>query len=309
MKEFFRSLFGASGKEVSGLFVIIILLVLALLIPKLFRSFSGTGVSHSVEDQRHLDSLVAYLETNFGDTKETEMIAPYLFDPNTATVEDLKVLGFGSAIANRIRNYREKGGSFKVKRDLYKIYDIDSILVDNLYAYIDLPDKLVAEKESIVHKMSEKSEAVARNRAIMSIPKDLPRFDINQADTSMLQTIKGIGSVLSNRIITFRDKLGGFVELNQLFEVYNLDSVVIDKLKEKVFITEDYQPDPILINKFDEDKLASHPYLTWQQARLIAAYRDQHGNFKSADDLLKVYAIEEDDILKINAYISWESDN
>ncbi|MEN8248032.1 MAG: helix-hairpin-helix domain-containing protein [Bacteroidota bacterium] len=308
MKRFFKSLFGTSSKEVSGLLVLILLLSITLLLPRMIRGFTNSDDSHFERDNKELDSLVTYLEDNYSkkEVDTFQVLPPHIFNPNNASVDELIALGFNSSIAKRINNYREKGGVFRIKNDLYKIYSIDSALLDRLYAYIDLPEK---HKKKVATRVEEKHDQVVNINPVRREIEELPRFDINLADTSMLQTIKGIGSVLSKRIIGFRNKLGGFIDMNQLFEVYNLDSTVVEKLIEKTFVGEDFKPNALLINQFDEKELANHPYISWQQARLITSYRAQHGNFESADDLIKVYAIKEDDILKINSYISWESDN
>jgi DNA uptake protein ComE-like DNA-binding protein len=309
VKKFFKSLFGASSKEVSGLLFLAILLIITLFIPGVIRSFSNTDHTYLEEDTRKLDSLITYLETKYAKEIQydsIQVVAPFHFNPNDVSIQELMSLGFKEKIAGRIHNYREKGGRFRIKSDLYKIYDIDSILIGRLYTFIDLPEKTKVETETLIEENMEK---VAKVIPVKSKKKELPRFDINLADTAMLQTISGIGTVLSGRIVDFRTKLGGFVSMNQLYEVYNLDSAIVLKLFDKGFIDPDFKPAYLLINKFSEKELASHPYITWQQARLIAAFRNQHGHFSSAEDLLKVYAINEDDILKINSYLSYESDN
>ena len=129
------------------------------------------------------------------------------------------------------------------------------------------------------------------------------------ADTATLKTIKGIGSVLSKRIIDFRENLGGFIDSNQLYEVYNLDSVVVLRLISKMYIDANFIPGKLQINLASEKELAGHPYLSYQQARLIIAYRNQHGDYKSEKDLLKVYAVDEKDVIRIVSYLDWTASN
>ena len=142
MKEFFNSLFGASSKEITGFSALIIILVMSLVVPGMINNLTAEEDSHWVEDEKTLDSLVARLEEDrTNQLKESKKpINLHYFNPNGVSYSELQSLGFSDKIANRIINYREKGGSFKIKKDLYKIYDVDSSLVDELYTYIELPE-------------------------------------------------------------------------------------------------------------------------------------------------------------------------
>ena len=309
MKEFFNSIFGISGKEIKGLSLLILVLVIILLTPRIINYFTSSDRTYLLEDAKTLDSLVVVLEDNGKSGSKIEQLphATFKFNPNEASVDDFLLLGFDETIAKRIINYRNKGGVFNVKGDLFKIYGVDSALVDRLFPSISLPTYLASKSSSVntVETQEVKPKRVANNRR----PKELPDFDINLADTSMLQTIKGIGSVLSSRIIEFRDNMGGIIDVNQLYEVYNLDTIVADRLINKIYIEASFNPKPLLINEISESELASHPYISWKQARLIIAYRNQHGNFTSAADLLKVYSVDEELTEKITPYLAWTPAN
>ena len=308
MKELFKSLFGASSKEITGFLALIIVLIISLIAPRIINRLTAKDNSHWLEDEKILDSLVILLEN---EQKSFPIISklrlePHYFNPNTASALELEELGFAEKIARRIINYREKGGFFKVKDDLYKIYDIDSTLVKELYKFIELPENLFKAKinKKSDHETNEQYKSITKELLV-----ELPNFDINTADTATLQTIKGIGSVLSQRIVEFREKLGGFVDGNQLYEVYNLDSVVVLTLMKKMYIDGDFIPERLFINQVVEEELAGHPYISWQQARLIIAYRNQHGDFYSAQDLLKIYAVEDNDVRRIISYLDWTPSN
>ena len=131
-------------------------------------------------------------------------------------------------------------------------------------------------------------------------------FNINKADTAELMQIKGIGSVLAKRIIHFRDKLGGFVSLNQLYEVYYLDSAVVNTMKDFIFIEEKFVPVRIKINTVNEVELAQHPYISFKLARGIIVYRDQHDGIHQINDLYKILLLDTVLINRIIPYLSIE---
>jgi competence protein ComEA len=308
LKDFFNSLFGASSKEITGFSALIIILVISLIIAGIVNSFTTVDDSHWAEDEKILDSLVALLEKD-RNTLAYESTIPVeikYFNPNLASSVEFQSLGFSEKIAKRIINYRDKGGSFKVKDDLYKIYDIDSTLIEELYSFIELPVEI---KRVEAWKKQKKDTTVKPHVVTKVTLAELPVFNINTADTAILQTIKGIGSVLSKRIIDFRRNLGGYIDADQLYEVYNLDSMVIESLLTKMYIEDSFIPDKLVINQVDEKELAGHPYISWQQARLIIAYRNQHGDYNTEQDLLKVYGIEQNDVQRIVSYLDWTPSN
>ncbi|NDE78729.1 MAG: helix-hairpin-helix domain-containing protein [Chitinophagaceae bacterium] len=55
-------------------------------------------------------------------------------------------------------------------------------------------------------------------------------ISLENADSAALEKMPGIGPVLSARIIKYRDKLGGFYEVDQLREVYGLSDSVFSKI-------------------------------------------------------------------------------
>jgi len=306
VRAFFVSIFGASAKEITGLSVLIGIMLLTWLISGIYYQFTPENTEYQIKDKEILDSLVLLIEEEKEVHSSTKVYKRFSFDPNQASYNELVSLGFRKPIAGRIIKYREKGGRFRMRNDLYKIYGVDSILVSQLMDFISLPVEEISTKIIQPPAKRNVNDEQANSKTEVA---DLPVFDINTADTSVLQTIWGIGSVLSRRIVEFRTKLGGFVSMNQLYYIYNLDTTVVEKLIGQSFIKTSFSPVPLLINNLDMDSLAHHPYISWQQAKLIIAYRNQHGDYYSADDLLKVYSLEEKDVEKLLPYIRWKPTN
>ncbi len=129
-------------------------------------------------------------------------------------------------------------------------------------------------------------------------------FDINTADEAQISTVKGIGAVLSKRIVKFRDKLGGFVSQTQFQEVYGLSPAVIDRLQKHAYISANFHAQPLNINTEDIQKLAAHPYLTYQQAKSIVRYREQHGPFTHIEALEELLLLDRDTLEKVAPYLA-----
>lgn len=131
-------------------------------------------------------------------------------------------------------------------------------------------------------------------------------FDMNKADTTAFKQIRGIGSKLSQRIVAYRDKLGGFISQDQLKEVYGLDSNVIAENSSLLQLPDPTPYKKIAINTATVKELIAHPYITYKKAIAIANYRDQHGPYSSLKDVEKIHLMTTEDIAKLAPYLSFD---
>lgn len=210
------------------------------------------------------------------------------FDPNTASVSELENLGIPTWLAERIEKYRSKGGSFKDKASLSKIYGFPEELYLELEDYIEISGTPTNSKEA-------KNEVAD----LAIVP-----FDLNTADSIQLRSVRGIGGYFASRIVRLRNDLGGIVSPDQLMEIFRMDSATVDKLMSQVFISENFIPVKINLNLADEETLAHHPYIGWKYAKLIVAYRQQHP-LRNLDDLNKIKPVTEPDVKRMAPYISF----
>lgn len=219
----------------------------------------------------------------------------FRFDPNQATAEQLISLGVPSRTANTILNYRSKGGKFRYREDLQKIYSLKPEIYAELESWIDLPAKAPTVKSNFPQKEVEFTGKKAAVAPVQERP-----FDINTADTTALKKLRGIGPVYASRIIRFRDSLGGFHSLDQLDETYGISPEALQTLKKAVIIGSTVKTIPL-----NEVETFRHPYMKTYQVKAILAYRKQHGPFSSAEDLYKIKLLDEETIQKIKPYLSF----
>lgn len=195
-------------------------------------------------------------------------------------------------IAENIINYRKQIGIFKDKEELLKLYAINSEMFEKLEEYIiisQLNDTLeIDDTKSAVKENSQAKEDIL--------------IEINSADKIELQKIKGIGPAFANWIVEYRDKIGGFYDKEQLLEVYKIDR---EKLKaiSPYFLIDKSQVIKLSINTADVEKLKTHPYINYNQARAIVAYRDQHGDFQAVNEIVKIYLFTQDDVDRLLPYL------
>jgi competence protein ComEA len=299
LRHWIKDFFGFPRSHVNGFIILLVITTLMMFSEPVWHWWVSNKPADFQADRARLDSLVALWNHGKDDSEKkdnvgTQQITLFHFDPNSTPANDLIRLGFSQNLASRISRYREKGGKFRIKSDLLKIYGIDSAFYQRIYPFISLPQREAAR---------EKTEKRFEAKNASALKKVLEKFDLNNADTSQLKKIYGIGDKLSLRILKYRDVLGGFVSMEQLKEVYGLDSLVINRLIESSTIRNEFKPIKININTASEKQLSSHPYLN-KVAKAIVSYRFQHGDFKRVEDIQNVSSIDEKSVQRIIPYLT-----
>ena len=133
----------------------------------------------------------------------------------------------------------------------------------------------------------------------------IKRLPFSEADSVVLQIVPGIGALTAGRIIKHRENLGGYIQIDQLHEVFGLKPETIPVIWE-YFDFDRVPPRRIEINTFPVEELAKHPYISYQEAKVLVAYRLQHGPYLQLDDLLKVKIFKADWVNKIGPYLDFE---
>ena len=131
------------------------------------------------------------------------------------------------------------------------------------------------------------------------------RLPFSEADSVVLQIVPGIGALTAGRIIKHRESLGGFILIAQLNEVYGLKPETIPIIWE-YFDFDTVAPRQLDINTVPLEDLAKHPYISYQEAKVLVAYRLQHGPYLQLDDLLKIKIFKADWVNKIGPYLDFE---
>lgn len=295
LKKTIRNFFGTTRAQTNGFVGLLFVVTIAIFSQPLTRWWVSTRPTDFSHDQTELDSLTKLWRVDKEVQQQTEVLEKeviyFEFDPNSASKEEFVSLGFSDKLAARIINYRNKGGKFRIKPDLLKLYGMDSMFYSRLEPHILLPET------------KEKPQVEMKDFATQEKPvKEKPKFNLNEADTVQLEKIYGIGQALAKRIIKYRERLGGFVTQEQLNEVYGLDTVVVKRIISASYLSDPADVKKINLNTVDEKMLAAHPYFGRKIASAIVAYRFQHGNFKSVDDLGRIPLIDKNNLGRLIPY-------
>lgn len=126
--------------------------------------------------------------------------------------------------------------------------------------------------------------------------------EINSADTTELKKIKGIGSVFAKRIVKFRELLGGFVNQDQLLEVYGFDKEKFDQIASQITLDASLVK-KININTASVDDLNRHPYIDKKAAVAIFTKRVKSGDYVDLSEVRKVTLMHDTLFAKIEPYL------
>jgi competence ComEA-like helix-hairpin-helix protein len=128
------------------------------------------------------------------------------------------------------------------------------------------------------------------------------QIDINTASSVSFQKVNGIGEKISNRIIKFRNSLGGFYSVGQLSDVYGIDSAIFIK-NHHLFILDTPQ-NKIDVNQSGLKKMLKHPLLSLQQSEEIIKIRSVYGKIDSLS-LKNIFTSKE--WSEVKNYLKWEN--
>ena len=128
-------------------------------------------------------------------------------------------------------------------------------------------------------------------------------LDINEADSAAWERLPGIGEKLSSRIVRYRERLGGFVAVEQVKEVYGLRDSVFFVLSDRLVVEPGFVPKRLLLNAVDYPSLRRHPYVSHELAKALLAYRKAHVRFSSTQELYELVVADSAEIKRLLPYV------
>ncbi|WP_304516790.1 ComEA family DNA-binding protein [Cecembia rubra] len=173
------------------------------------------------------------------------------------------------------------------------------LILDSIIQAEMLPKEIKAE-----HSDMDQDSIKRTGRTNYGRNPGFNRIDFNEADSVVLQIVPGIGQTMASRIVKFRENIGGLHQKEQLLDVYGMTPEIVEKLFDH-FLFSPAITRKLDINDLDIQELAKHPYISYGAAKVIVAYREQHGPYKRAEDLLQIKIFNQDWVDRLLPYLEF----
>jgi len=229
------------------------------------------------------------------------------FNPNFISDYKGYTLGMSVAEIDRLHSFRAKNEYVNSPEDFRKVTQISDSLLNVISPYFKFPEWAKSKKQYI-----EKSKYSKKERNNSSTYESLEggktaEFeikDINAVSAEELKRIRGIGDVLSARILKFRNRLGGFLIDEQLYDVYGLEPSVAKNVLVRYKVFNKPVVEKININTASADAIGALVYIKSDVAREIVSFREANGPFSSLNELKNIEDFPADKIDRIALYLS-----
>ena len=248
------------------------------------------------------NGTIAKEKVSVEDEKDEERVEVVMreFDPNT--VDSMTLIGFGLK-EWKVRNflhYRAAGKVFRSAEEMGKTYGWTEEDVEKVRGYVrvEIMDGKNENYGKDRNGWERKEEHL--NKASNKF-QSLTKVDINTADTALLQRVPGVGEKISDAIVKYRTRLGGFHSIDQLLDI----KIVSPELLEWFTVSApDVQKIPL--NKASFQALNRHPYISYEQAKALLQYIRLYGKVKDEKALIETGIFTEEEVERLKPYLTFE---
>jgi DNA uptake protein ComE-like DNA-binding protein len=271
-----KSYFKYTSSQRNGIFLLLFLIIVFQLV-YYFVDFKWLQITDNNKEKQQWLSLQSQID-EAKQEKQDDTPKIYPFNPNFITDFKGYKMGMSTQEIDRLLEFRKTNKYVNSAQEFQAVTKVSDSLLNSISPYFKFPDWVTNKKE---FKSFSKQNFDKKERIIV--------LDINQATKEDLKKVYGIGEGLSDRILKEKEKLGGFVTMNQMNDVWGLSPEVIVKLNEQFKIITLPNIKKVNINGASIKELMQFPYFSkYQLAKSIVTYRSMNGEIKNTEDLIKI---------------------
>ena len=238
--------------------------------------------------QKELDSIRTLLT-------ESNQPKIYPFNPNFITDFKGYKLGMSSEEIDRLLDYRKQNKWINSKEEFKMVTKVSDSFLDQISSYFKFPEWVTNPKP----KYSDWKKGFKEKTFNQKI-------DLNSATQLELKKVNGIGEALSKRIIDYRNKLGGFTNDIQLYEVYGLDYQLTDKVRNDFTVKTPKEIIKMNLNKISTSDIATVPGISFELAKRIWEFRILNERIVNFSELKNIEGLTERKLQGIQLYLKLE---
>ncbi|WKW46326.1 helix-hairpin-helix domain-containing protein [Myroides sp. JBRI-B21084] len=211
------------------------------------------------------------------------------FNPNF--INDYKgfKLGMNTTQIDKLIAFRATGKYVNSANEFQQVTGVSNELLAKISPYFKFPEW--TQNKTTISKEIQ--------------PVAVQKINLNQANYEQLVALKGIGAYYANLLIAERDKLNGFVHINQLNYIKGLRPETVSLLKQQTFVKATKSISKINVNTASKEQLATIPYMTTYLAREIVVLRSKQNEPLKLEDLEKINNFPLDKLQIIRLYLAF----
>ncbi len=301
-----KSHFRFNKQERSGIFFLLLIIVSLQVGYYFYGRFSEDAQQDTLVVDREMQTQIDALKQA---ALQKGSVKIYPFNPNFITDYKGYVLGMSTDEIDRLHAFRKQNKFANTVEEFQKVTQVSDTLLDAISPHFKFPEWTKKRKQSTVsskqYVSGSRSDKTGTFRREIS-GKDSQKIvikNLNTATAQELRTINGIGEKLSARILKFRDRLGGFLIDDQLYDVYGLDPEVVERTLQKFRVLKKPDISKINLNTASAYEIATLVYIQRQVAESIVEYRNANNGILSLDELKNIEGFPSDKIDRIALYL------
>ncbi|QXP55819.1 helix-hairpin-helix domain-containing protein [Cellulophaga sp. HaHa_2_95] len=288
----FKSHFKFSKQERSGIFFLLLIIV-ALQVSYLV--YSKAVNNHSAKLLKVDEATQAQIDALKKSASQKGTLVIYPFNPNYITDYKGYTLGLSVIEIDRLHQFRAADKFINSVQDFQKVTLVSDSLLDKISPYFKFPNWVKKAKTSNSLLVQDSEGSFKTNVVHVK--------DINLATALELKEVNGVGDKLSARIVKFRDRLGGFVDDEQVSEVYGLEPAVVQRITKKFKVLIPPLINKINVNTASASEMAQLVYLNYTVSKAIVVYREENKGIHSFEELKNIEGFPSEKINRISLYL------
>lgn len=240
------------------------------------------------------------------------------FDPNTVTFSELTDMGFTPTMAVNLIKWRTVGKVFRIPEEVMEIYGWDALSWGALEPYVTIgeayaivapepryePYGAPSQRQQWAEDRQRRADSLlAVHPYLKNKYTEFTQVDINTADTTELMRVPGIGPYFAKKIVTQRERLGGFVSIEQLLDMEQFPEEAV-----AWFVADSLELRRIKLHTASVSTMAGHPYIGYDRARAIASYQRLYGPITSLERLRQTRFFTDEELERLAPYLDFGAD-
>ncbi|NJB70664.1 DNA uptake protein ComE-like DNA-binding protein [Saonia flava] len=287
-----KSHFKFNKQERNGIFFLLLIIVVLQGVHLVYISTEITGDKDLLSVDTDLQAEIDELKKH---QLESDTIPIYPFNPNFITDYKGYALGMSVSEIDRLHDFRAQNKFVNSDKEFQEVTQVSDSLLEIISPYFRFPEWT---KHYNTQSSKNKKVTITPNENLLEIK------DLNIVTAEELQMVNGIGDILSARIIKFRNRLGGFLVDEQLYDVYGLEAEVVQKTLERFKVLNPPMIKKTNINTASVKEIAKLVYIQYNVAQKIVVHRENIGAINSFEELEYIEGFPSDKINRIQLYLS-----